>query len=134
MREGRRTRGFLTCVLLVWLLLVFWLYLITQSVGGSFLHTAEDRQLVLPSLTKDFCLPALRAFDTSPVPNVIALIVWGGAFGMPALAIVLAWKLRDIQQARWWVLFLGVCNVAWIVIVGLITAIGIWLPYSRIGR
>jgi hypothetical protein len=128
MREGRKSRVFLTCVLLVWLLLLAFLFVVGTSAGKAFAHTAEDLDVELPNLTKDICLPALLAFDTSPFPNVIALVVWGGVFCMPLLAILLIWILEDIQRIRWWFLFLAICNVAWIVVVGVITAVGVWLP------
>ena len=131
MREGRKSRVFLTCVLLVWLLLLAFLYGAATSAGEAFAHRVSSGQMLSLGFEKDICFPALSAVGVPDPINVLALVVWGTAFGLPLLSALLIWVLKDIQSVRWWFLFLAVCDVAWVVIVGMTLALGIWVPTAH---
>ena len=130
MKEGLRFRVFLTGVLLVWLLPLFCLFGVAGGAGETYVHMTSDQGHKLPMFTTDFSLAVMWHWGRSLTSVGVFFGVWGMAFGMPLLAILLTWLLKDIHRVRWWFLFLAVCDVYWILVMGILTAVGAWFPFT----
>ncbi|MHC4563435.1 MAG: hypothetical protein ACYS8X_11760 [Planctomycetota bacterium] len=82
-----------------------------------------EQAVALPTVVTEFCFPIMGIWRHSLTSAGIFFFVWGLAFGLPLLAVLLTWQLASASRVRRWYLLLAICELCWILLMGAMPAI-----------
>lgn len=88
-----------------------------EKLGGS-----------VPLLTFVFGLPAI-GIGSAPAAVGVGILIWGIAWLGPIVLLVGAWRAPSPESLSDWVVFGGTVYMSVVVLLGILVAVGLWLPY-----